>query len=742
MMILRSLARLACALALSCHGFAQSPDSPAGPSAPPAQAETTDAATASPSPANDHASRLAQAEAEGQLAFSLRTGATPEEYDEFLNLLRRLVNSGEMTRERALSAPEIQAEAARVEDNIRNFQPPVIDPETGLKTYDEARTAAQLASTWVNILADFSNSERAAEDTAFSRLRDDQTKLQQLQNEKSGDARLQWLIQLQQLRIAAAVADYAAAQNTGIRDSTARMEDLRLKLETRISSSIRNQVTFPQAVLDARTAELKTQIKTFTDLGVSLAGSLDQVDGQLATARPDTPERYWLSARSSSLQRQIQSANFIRIILEVQMRLWQERYNLWNSQDPEAFVEARRSITSTLSDLQTWQPLVRGRLGELRQQQSGILAGAPDGATKPPKAVTDTFSAEEAALNQLGDAFDSAMNLVSLSRMDINDREERLGVAKRVERTAVRVANVLGNIWNFPLFQLSDSMTVNGSVVEQTRSVTVGMLAIAVFILAVGAAFSSRFCRWFAARLTRRFKLEQNTSVILEKFTHYTLIVILVLVALGIVRIPLTIFALLGGATAIAIGFGAQQLFNNLISGVILLFERPIRIGDRIEVENFSGTVTAIGTRCSRLQRPDGVEILIPNSLVLQNTLVNWTLSDKFCRLELKIGVAYGSPVEKTAALIEAAVRSNTSVLTTPEPMVLFHDFAESALVFRALYWIDSAVPGAILTTPSELRFTIHRKLAEAGIAMPFPQRDVHFDTNHPVPVTVFPSTT
>jgi len=312
--------------------------------------------------------------------------------------------------------------------------------------------------------------------------------------------------------------------------------------------------------------------------------------------------------------------------------------------------------------------------------------------------------------------------------------------AALLDKAADTVGGRVSDFWNTPLFTLSDPERVNGQIVQRASSVTLGMIVTALAILLVGGIFSAGFSRWLRSRLSKRFHLEPTTGAIVQKFTNYSLLFLVCLLALAAVRIPLTIFALLGGAAAIAVGFGAQQLVNNLISGLILLFERPIRIGDLVDVGNNTGTVTSIGTRCCQLSRADGVEILIPNSIILQSTVINWTLHDTHSRQEMLIGIAYGSEVEKALRIAHEIAVAHPKVLKNNEPVVVLHDFGSDALILRMLFWIDRSIPGATLSIPSELRIQIYNAFNAAGIVLAFPQRDVHLNANTPLPVQVIPA--
>ena len=268
----------------------------------------------------------------------------------------------------------------------------------------------------------------------------------------------------------------------------------------------------------------------------------------------------------------------------------------------------------------------------------------------------------------------------------------------------------IDGLWTTPLFTLTDSVMVNGQVVQRPSPVTLGMLLTALAILLVGGIFSAGFSRWFRSRLTRRFNLEPTTAAIVQKFTNYTLLFLVSLLALSVVRIPLTIFALLGGAAAIAVGFGAQQLVNNLISGLILLFERPIRIGDRIEVGTFSGTVSSIGTRCCQLHRDDGVEILIPNSIILQGTVVNHTLQDNSSRITLQISIPPDTPPESAIQTLCEIAASHTAILADRPVTAHVIQISSASVTLELACWIKSKSPDEIDKVQSDLRIEILRR--------------------------------
>jgi small-conductance mechanosensitive channel len=204
---------------------------------------------------------------------------------------------------------------------------------------------------------------------------------------------------------------------------------------------------------------------------------------------------------------------------------------------------------------------------------------------------------------------------------------------------------------------------------------------------------------------------------------------------LEIVNVPLTVFAFLGGAVAIGVGFGSQNLINNFISGLILLVERPIRIGDLVNVDGIDANVEHIGARSTRVRTGTNLEILVPNSKFLENNVANWTFTDSRTRTSVSIGVAYGSPVREVMEILERVIRRHEAALSTPEPIVLFQDFADSALVFEVHFWINMRrmMDGAKIR--SEVRVAIDDAFRQAGIVIAFPQRDVHIDMSAPIEV-------
>ena len=282
-----------------------------------------------------------------------------------------------------------------------------------------------------------------------------------------------------------------------------------------------------------------------------------------------------------------------------------------------------------------------------------------------------------------------------------------------------------GQIWRMELFRAGDA------------SITIDKIALTLIILIIGSILARRVASRIRQVTMERFHVEEGVAAPLEAGVFYTLIVFVILFALSAVRIPLTVFAYLGGALAIGVGFGAQNLIGNFISGLIMLFERPIKIGDIVEVDGVFGTVRNIGGRCSRVRRFDGIDMLIPNSAFLEKNVVNWTLADRRVRFKISVGVAYGSPTRKVEHLILQAVEEHPGVLESPAPVVVFEEFGDSALIFSVYIWLDLGASLDSRIVRSDIRHRIDELFREAHITISFPQRDIHLDVQRPIPVDV-----
>ena len=301
---------------------------------------------------------------------------------------------------------------------------------------------------------------------------------------------------------------------------------------------------------------------------------------------------------------------------------------------------------------------------------------------------------------------------------------------KKVSVTGVldQLADALSSFWGMELYLAEETNSVAGEKVTTYSAVTLGKILRLVIILLIGWFVLRFLARRLHAFLLHRFGGDAGRADLVRSWTFGLGLTILLIYGLNRVHIPFTAFAFLGGTLAIGIGFGAQTLLKNFISGVILSLERPFKVGDLVEVDNIMGNIIRIGLRASVIRHFDGTDTLVPNSTLLENRVSNWTFADNAMRGEIEIGVAYGSPTRDVSRTLLSAAESHGLVLKKPPPSVRFDSFADNALKFTLLYWFDAkTVREEILS--SDLRFMIDGALASAGIVIAFPQRDIHFDS-------------
>jgi len=270
---------------------------------------------------------------------------------------------------------------------------------------------------------------------------------------------------------------------------------------------------------------------------------------------------------------------------------------------------------------------------------------------------------------------------------------------------------------NYPLFSLNDHVITFAEI-----------LAVPLWLL-VSLWLTRLLVKMISNRLQEKNK-DPNIIHLVQRIIYIVALTVIFLTTLAMINVPITAFAFLSGAIAIGFGFGAQNIINNFISGWILMGEKPIRIGDFLEVEGVKGTVEEINTRSTRVRRVDGVHMLIPNSKLLENTVINWTLRDKLVRGTVSVGVAYGSDCKLVKEIMLNITVAQEEVLKVPgkEPAVFFQNFGDNSLLFEVYYWINSQVDGGLRYVSSNIRFALDEEFNRQGIVIAFPQRDIHLD--------------
>ena len=256
-----------------------------------------------------------------------------------------------------------------------------------------------------------------------------------------------------------------------------------------------------------------------------------------------------------------------------------------------------------------------------------------------------------------------------------------------------------------------------------TVGVTLGGVLGFFLILLVGYSVSAVIRFLVREELLSRFHLSRGLPELIASTLHYLLLLLVFFFAVNAGGVELNKFTVLTGALGVGVGFGLQNIVNNFISGLILQFERPIHIGDVLDVDGTTGKVTRIGIRSSTVRTFQGAEVIIPNGNFISGKVINWTLSESLRRVELPVGVAYGTDPKLVCKLLDQAATTNENVLTSPIPAVYFKEFGDSSLNFELQFWVMQE--SNVNRVKSEVALTVMELLDNAGIEIPFPQRDL-----------------
>jgi small-conductance mechanosensitive channel len=310
-------------------------------------------------------------------------------------------------------------------------------------------------------------------------------------------------------------------------------------------------------------------------------------------------------------------------------------------------------------------------------------------------------------------------------------RANRDVTAKMLSRV-VRLAAAVLFIWSFA--DMTSAWRPMGSVIGRVFSADLG-LGFATTGVTLGdlcAFFIILWLSWMLARfvsfvlreeLLPRLHVKEGVPFALTTFTRYAIIAIGFIAAVSVLGIPLDRLTIVLSALGVGIGFGLQGLVNNVVSGFVLLTERPIRLRDKIEIEGVLGHVSDIGIRASTVRTFDGAEVIVPNADLISGRVVNWTLSARQQRVTIPVGVAYGTDPNRVLDILRKVAAADEKVFKDPAPLALFRGFGESSLDFELRIFMD---PADVLNVPSAVTVAINAALKEAEIEIPFPQRDLY----------------
>ncbi len=273
--------------------------------------------------------------------------------------------------------------------------------------------------------------------------------------------------------------------------------------------------------------------------------------------------------------------------------------------------------------------------------------------------------------------------------------------------------NDIVNFLSVPIFSIGNT------------DVTLWTLTYLILLLVLLYYVTAKLNKIVVYKLLANSKIELGVRVAVGTIFRYVILTVGFIIILQTVGINLSSITILLGALGVGIGFGLQNITNNFVSGLIILFERPIKVGDRIEVTGITGDVINISMRATTIVTNDNISIIVPNSEFISSTVINWSHSDRKVRFNFPVGVSYKEDPENIKQILLDVANTNPGVLREPKPDVLFTEYGDSSLVFDLRVWTDQYItkPGVL---KSQLYFEIFKSFKEKGVEIPFPQRDLH----------------
>jgi small-conductance mechanosensitive channel len=421
-------------------------------------------------------------------------------------------------------------------------------------------------------------------------------------------------------------------------------------------------------------------------------------------------------------------------------KAYQTRHAIVTAKNETEREKLRAALDATGDELKAWGNVLDSEIAACTADLSKLESRAASIASDDPR--FDLLNEQRAShsekltmLQRIDQAATAQRKLIRRWIADHTPNPQEVTLVSRLGRLASDAPTIISRIWSLEVMSFEENVEVDGQTIKGRIPVTLGMLLRALMFFLIGYGVASFIAKRIQKSMVARGHIAEAQAKTLRNWAMIFVGLMLAISTLSILKIPLTVFAFFGGALAIGFGFGTQTLIKNFISGIIVLAERKVRVGDILDVEGVVGTVTEINTRSSVIRSADEVETVIPNSLFLENRVTNWTLTSSRVRRSIKVGVAYGTSPQKVMDILTQAASRHGLISKEPAPYAVFEDFGDNALVFSVYYWVDMSAGANSTVIGSDLRLMIEKNFTEAGIGVPFPQREMHLCTETPIEV-------
>ena len=444
--------------------------------------------------------------------------------------------------------------------------------------------------------------------------------------------------------------------------------------------------------------------------------------------------------RVEGLQTLIENLESLLRLENIILKAYQNRLAIIKSKSESEREKLRSALAATSDELKAWSNVLDSEiatrtadLNKLEARASAISSSDPRfGLLNEQRA---NHSEQLTMLQRIDQAATAQRKLIRRWIADHAPKAQKETLMTRFGRLVSDVPSAVSRLWSLEVMSFEEKIEVDGQTIKGRIPVTLGMLLRALLFFLIGYWVASLIAKRIQKGIVARGHIAEAQARTLRNWAMIFVGLMLAIATLSILKIPLTVFAFFGGALAIGFGFGTQTLIKNFISGIIVLAERKVRVGDILDVDGIVGTVTEINTRSSVIRSADEVETVIPNSLFLENRVTNWTLTSSRVRRSIKVGVSYGTPPQKVMEILMQAAARHGIICKEPTPYAVFEDFGDNALIFSIYYWIDISAGANATIIGSDLRLMIEKNFTEAGIGVPFPQREMHLSTDTPIEV-------
>ena len=444
--------------------------------------------------------------------------------------------------------------------------------------------------------------------------------------------------------------------------------------------------------------------------------------------------------RVEGLQSLIENLESLVRLENMNFKAYQNRLAILKAKNESEREKLRATLAATSDELKAWGHVLDSEIATRTADLSKLEARAASISSDDPRfdLLNEQRASHSEQLTMLQRTDQAATAQRKLIRRWIADhtpapQEETL--MAQLGRLASEAPAIISRIWTLEVMSFEEKIEVDGQTIKGRIPVTLGMLLRALMFFLIGYGVASLIAKRIQKSVVARGHIAEAQARTLRNWAMIFVGVTLAISTLSILKIPLTVFAFFGGALAIGFGFGTQTLIKNFISGIIVLAERKVRVGDILDVDGIVGSVTEINTRSSVIRSADEVETVIPNSLFLENRVTNWTLTSARVRRSIKVGVAYGTSPQKVMDILMQAAARHGLICKEPAPYAVFEDFGDNAMVFSVYYWIDMSAGANSSVIASDLRLMIEKNFTEVGIGVPFPQREMHLSTDTPIEV-------